>query len=358
VDDDITHEDRRHTPLAHVTSDAIHAYGDFEMFQMQYTLPIGGLLQGLKKAERDASVKGCALYVIFVTIFLVVVGTLRPVGDAFLAQDAIYRNLASGPIDTQLVNFRKEFMKIDDYDDLWTWVRRVLARQAFQCCYYSGDPTYKVYGDANDLALAKYNRLITPIRFRQVRSRRDDCNFFSSLEHELKEPCWPSYSGPAKEKSNIWTWNALMPSSGSSFKTELSMYQGDWNDGGVYGDEGHVVDVELDAGKALEKIKGMIRERWTDEWTRGVAIDVNTYNPNYDIATVFRFKVDVLVGGRLVPHIEAYSCRLLPYASAWDKFRLALEIIFCFLSRSTLARKSWTSIARASSLTSAVCGTS
>jgi hypothetical protein len=95
-----------------------------------------------------------------------------------------------------------------------------------------------------------------------------------------------------------------------------------------YGTSGHVVDLDLDAATALEKLQGMVNGRWTDEWTRIVAIDVNTYNANYDIATVFRFKVEQTRGGQLAAGVETCSCWLNPYKSSGDDARMIFEGIW------------------------------
>jgi len=74
--------------------------------------------------------------------------------------------------------------------------------------------------------------------------------------------------------------------------------------------DGHVVDLQLDAQGAREKLQDMIQGRWTDESTRALAVDINTYNPTYDMATVFRFQIERDVGGRVWAMVSAHSCAL------------------------------------------------
>lgn len=309
------------------STNAVLDYNDFSMFQEELVLPIGGLMQGFRKADRDKLFKEGCLYVSFVVILVVMLTMSQPVGSAFEVQDALSQNLVRSPIDPHHATFNKNFMKVANYDDLWSWVQNVLFDQAFQCCYYNNNATTETYGPTNDLVLAKYNRLITPVRFRQVRTKVDECGVPAD-NHMLSRPCWPAYSGSASDTTSVWIWSQLMPSSGSKYLKDLSGWAGEFTDGSNYGVDSHVVDLDLHAGVAFEKLKGMIRERWTDEWTRAVAIDVNTYNPNRDLATVFRFKVDALLGGGFVPHVEARSCRLDPYSNEWDYFRACLEVMF------------------------------
>jgi len=75
----------------------------------------------------------------------------------------------------------------------------------------------------------------------------------------------------------------------------------------------------------------MISHRWTDEWTRAVSVDINVYNPNYDMATAVRFSVERLLGGQLVPHADACSCPLRPYSGASGIIRAFFEGLFLIM---------------------------
>jgi hypothetical protein len=304
----------------------------FQYFQEEFVLPVGGIILGFKKAQRDHIIKECMLYCAFVLAFVSVTMMVRPVHTTFTIQQGIYVNLGLEAIDPSTINFSKDFYGIANYGDFWKWVNTVLYFKAYECCYYNSDSLNKVYGDTNDFVIAKYNRLLTPIRFRQARSTMDSCSN-PATNHQLARPCWPEHSGATEETADIFGSARLGSSSDSKFITDLSGHTGDGDDGeeGGYGTSAHVVDLDLDAGKALEKIKGMIKERWTDEWTRAIAIDLNMYNQNYDMATVFRFKIDQVVGGHLFPKVEAKSCRLNPYTSSMDYFRATIEALWAVL---------------------------
>lgn len=302
---------------------------DYKKFQEEVVLPIGGVLQGFKKGQRDPNLQECFLYLFFLAMFLSVTTMVRPVHEIFTIQDALYGELAGDPIAPD-VNFEKTFTDIATHDEFWAWATNVLYDKAFQCCYYNDDPVSRAYGETNDMAIAKFNRLITPIRFRQVRVKQDECNTPESA-HELSRPCWPAYKKSVRDQLNVFVKSALMPSSYSTFLEGLSTHDGEYNDGGNYGKDAHVVDLDLDTGVAFEKVKGMVRERWTDHATRAVAVDVNTYNPNIDIATAFRFQIDIVQGGQIIPHVEAKSCRLSPYNRFEDKCRAVLECFFILL---------------------------
>jgi hypothetical protein len=302
---------------------------NFQFYQEEFVLPVGGIILGYKKAQRDTILKECFLYTFFVMAFLTITMMVRPVHTTFTIQTAMQTNMGLESISPSTINFNKDFYGIANYGDFWLWVQTVLYDKAYECCYYNKDSFDSRYGDMNNFVIAKYNRLLTPIRFRQVRSAMDLCSI-PSTNHQLARPCWPQHGGDAEETTDIFGVSRLGSSSGSQYIEELSGHSGDNDDGeeGGYGTSAHVVDLDLDAGKALEKVNGMIKERWTDEWTRAVAIDMNTYNPNFDIATVFRFKLDIVLGGLIVPKVEVKSCRLNPYTSSMDYFRAFVESLF------------------------------
>jgi hypothetical protein len=290
------------------------------------TLPVGGLINAYKKAQRDPMVKQCILYMIFIMNFCIVMTLVRPVHTTFEIQNAIYSQLATETISPKTIHFEKTFYDIANWGDYWLWVTTVLQGTAYHCCYPSGKSFLATYGNMNDRRIAQYNRLMTPIRFRQVRTKLNEGCSTPKQNHEMSRPCWGDY-GPktVDDDSSVWTEGEHAK---STYMTGLSDFVGDEDDGFKYGYEGHVVDLPLDKTKAAEKIEWMISERWTDEATRAISIDVNTYNPNFDMATVMRFKIDIVGGGMFFPKVETLSCRLNPYSTSTDYVRLLAEVIF------------------------------
>lgn len=294
------------------------------------SLPVGGLINAYKKAQRDPLVRQCVLYMVFIFNFCIVMTLVRPVHTTFEIQNAIYAQLATEAIAPSKVHFEKTFYDIANWGDYWLWVTTVLEGTAYQCCYPSGKSFLATYGSTNDRRIAQYNRLMSPIRFRQVRTKTNEGCSTPKQNHEMSRPCWGDYgTHTVDDDSSIWVAD---DDKKSAYMTGLSDFVGDEDDGYQYGDKGHVVDLPLDKTKAAERIQWMMRERWTDEGTRAVVIDVNTYNPNFDIATVMRFKVDVVGGGTFFPKVETLSCRLNPYSNTTDYVRLLCEVIFAGLT--------------------------
>jgi hypothetical protein len=290
------------------------------------TLPVGGVINAYKKAQRDPLVRQCVLYMIFILNFCLVMTLVRPVHTTFEIQNAIFSQLATEAIAPDVNNFEKTFYDIANWGDFWAWTTTVLQGTSYHCCYPSGKSFLATYGNMNDRRIAQYNRLMTPIRFRQVRTKQNHGCSTPKQNHEMSRPCWGDYgTETVDEDSSIWTADGDKK---SEYMTGLSHFVGDEDDGYIYGSKGHVVDLPLDKTKAAERIEWMMRERWTDEGTRAISIDVNTYNPNFDMATVTRFKIDIVGGGMFFPKVESLSCRLNPYSNTTDYMRLLCEVLF------------------------------
>jgi len=332
------------------------------------SLPVSGLLVALKVADRDRMMVSGALNVMFVATFVSIITLARPVDTMFSIQRSIYTELALKPLDpavravassvmglggavsasnsslgtaasssgqsvptleSRAIPHWKAFRHVADWLDFWVWAESVLYDTVFSCCYYNGSALADVHGGTNDLRVATFNRLITPVRFRQVRSRQDQGCSTEMGSHELSRPCWGEFELSTEDRASSWNNSFGLA---SHFLTSLaSSLVGSPEDGQDYGDSAHVVDLPLDRAGGATRLSEMLRQRWTDESTRAVGVDVNLYNPTYDIATVIRFKVDVVLGGRFFPHVEVLSCRLNPYSNTTDYIRLVLEILFILL---------------------------
>lgn len=300
-----------------------------------HKLPLGGVLHGYKYAHRDPHVRDCLLYVIFVTLFCVVTIMVRPVHTLFMIHDSILSELAFEAIEPEANNFLKTYYDIANYGDFWAWTDTVLYEKAYECCYSNDQPKY-LRTDNNAYSIAMFNRIMTPIRFRQIRMKKDTCisktmGVVDSVRLDnFSDPCWGAWDPEIQETRNIWE-NSKGESEYTAYFDGQSPLYGDVDDGEDYGSTGHVVDLDLDSRLAATRLQKLKEERWTDEYSRAVSVEVNTYNPNYDIATATRFIIDISQGGRFSMRVDQQSCRLNPYLHIMDYVRGIFEITFCFM---------------------------
>eukprot|EP00927_Polykrikos_kofoidii_P072481 TRINITY_DN68597_c0_g1_i1.p1 TRINITY_DN68597_c0_g1~~TRINITY_DN68597_c0_g1_i1.p1 ORF type:complete len:696 (+),score=68.01 TRINITY_DN68597_c0_g1_i1:70-2157(+) len=281
---------------------------EFELFQEEFVLPIGSVLRGLKLVDRTKTLTHGLGFFCFIFLFVVISTLLRPVSTFFSAQRGLVQALAVAPIlDARHSN--QSFLAIHDDASLWAWAEGVLYPAVFQ----------KAAAQRNGVAaIAGVNRLVSPIRFQQGRSKKDSCAT-PQENHAFSSPCWPELSCASVDKAAVANASAFIATKyveeGACLFGLLDSPAG-----------GHIVDLELDPSAALAKIQGMIRGRWTDEGTRTVSIRMNTYNPNIGFATALRFQADRALGGRFSSRVDVSSCRLAVYASTTDIIRACLEI--------------------------------
>lgn len=299
------------------------------------SIPIGGALRAIQKSQRDPLVTGAVVYIVFIWIFCYWQLLLRPT-SMFTINDALNTNLALECIAPEQIHFCKNFHGIANWGDFWLWVDTVLKVKVYTSTYYPGGTSYIAHkGNNNDRRIASMNRLITPIRFRQARQKENENCRSAEKNHAYSRPCWGEFG--TKYESQGQTTNEWKNSPHSEFKSGMSDLVGNsiFTDGHDYGTSGHIVDVDLDRNGAETKLKSMVESRWTDEGTRAIAVDINTYNPNLDMVTVSRLSIDISDGGKFYPRVRILSARLNPYSSFEDKFiRLFLELLWgCMLLR-------------------------
>mmetsp|Transcript_456 Transcript_456/g.1507 ORF Transcript_456/g.1507 Transcript_456/m.1507 type:complete len:720 (-) Transcript_456:50-2209(-) len=275
-----------------------------EDFQQEYVLPLGGVLRGFRLAERNKNVTQGLFPVAFLILFILAFTTLFPAKETFEVNDSIFQEIVTDSIAMEKYGSPRSFMQVASWEEFWDWADTILFEKAYNASGMVG-PVFTI---------ARYNRVLTPVRFRQVRVKENQCGF-SSDGHALSRPCWGGYSRSSRTSLSSFVDTTQLNITGSRYISGgLSTLVSDFEDGHNYGDSGHVVDLELDFNRAYEKLTAMSTKRWTDEYTRAVSVEINTYNPNHDLASVLRLIMDQTEGGKLVPSVEVCSCKLDPYS--------------------------------------------
>ncbi|CEM12148.1 unnamed protein product [Vitrella brassicaformis CCMP3155] len=287
-------------------------------------IPLGGVIYSFKKAKRNSLFYSGLLYTTFLAIFVTITMLIRPVDQTFQIQNAIIEGIAKDDMDSP--RFEKTFFDMANYGDFWVWMFEVFYGNVFEGEWYNGEPRNRSH-EYEDVPVMRYNRLQTAIRLRQSRVERDSCKTEED-NHELSRPCWGDYGTATAVTGNK---HADRPTTDlTRWSTDLNYFEGRHDDGKQYKKSGYYVDLPINATRTLEILQTLVAERWVDENTRGIAIEMNTYNPAYDMSTVTRFKVDIRPGGLFIPSIEIFSARLYPYTSSIDGFRAFLELVFFF----------------------------
>jgi hypothetical protein len=193
------------------------------------------------------------------------------------------------------------FQDIDTVDDFWDYLKHGL----FSNLLLSGDPSIDFEGSSSFHGLhyaMKYNRIIQPIRIRQLRVnslRVESCDVaVDMVVAGVDFRCWPSYSEQNENRSAIQGFPAgksIQYSSGESLRTD-SYGKGAT---ATYSGGGFVLDIPV--GSSRESIAELLnylkREHWIDFATRAVFIDLCTYNPSTQFFTSVRLLFEFLPYG-------------------------------------------------------------
>mmetsp|Transcript_78078 Transcript_78078/g.220787 ORF Transcript_78078/g.220787 Transcript_78078/m.220787 type:complete len:748 (-) Transcript_78078:95-2338(-) len=273
-----------------------------------------------RTARTESFCKGLVKYALFTALFTAIFQMIRPVNTAFSVQDALLRQTTHADILGGSAGV--SFYDISSDAAWFQWVEAQLLPTILSEEYFNGDLRNNSWSRRFANTVAMYNTQTAPVRFRQARVVEGSCDTPAG-NSAMARPCWGDFSADRQVRE------AFGEEYGNRYVTGL----GSISAGGLqsYGCEAHVVDVPLDKSTALEVVSRMKQGLWLNEQTRVVAIETNWYNANLDLSTYCRWQIDISPGGRFTPSVVLYSCRLNPYASTLDNFRMALELLFVAL---------------------------
>lgn len=193
--------------------------------------PIGGMLAVIKQAQQDRYCVGLICYTCFIICFCSIMFLARPVHQMYEIQDSIYGDIIAEAFPPEGANFDKTFRDQANWPDFFTWVDGVLMPKVYNEDYWPGSdgPNDKTFQRApySRHTLTKYNRILSAIRFRQVRvkatlgrcERNEDGEYYTEYEqactqeplafynscttplenHELSRPCWGHWDPASQE---------------------------------------------------------------------------------------------------------------------------------------------------------------
>jgi hypothetical protein len=123
----------------------------------------------------------------------------------------------------------------------------------------------------------RYNRIIGPVRLRQLRTKPDTCTVPPMFVHLIDE-CYAPYFiltqdespyGPAEEPT-LWQYSTSGDLDGQLAAGRFATYSGG----------GYVVDLPTNASHARGIVEGLKQNGWVDRATRAVFVDFACYNAN------------------------------------------------------------------------------
>ncbi len=190
------------------------------------------------------------------------------------------------------------FQDIDTSDDFWDYLDHGLLSNLF----LSGNSSIGSEGSYSILGLyyvMKYNRIIQPLRIRQLRVNSisvESCAVaVDMVVTGIDFRCWPSYSEQNENRSSI---QGIPEGKLIQYRSGEEMSTGSFGKGttATYSGGGFVLDVPI--GSSSESMKELVSylksEQWVDLATRAVFIDICVYHPSTQFFTSVRLLFEFL----------------------------------------------------------------
>lgn len=98
-----------------------------------------------------------------------------------------------------------------------------------------------------------------------------------------------------------------------------------------YGTGGYIVDLPLDFAGANAMLAALFAGKFTSLETRALMTDINFYNTETRLATVFQALFEISESGDMQTSFKMYSFRILPYADKTDILRAGVECAYVLM---------------------------
>ncbi|XP_076116543.1 polycystin-1-like protein 2 [Mytilus galloprovincialis] len=283
----------------------------------------------LKKAKQELDLKekiqtnlqDIILYVFFTFMLLFVVHSHRPVEKCFMQSQ-----------DINNIFIQNTLKHVKTRGDIWTYINESVIPPLSRTIPY--DMSKKI--PENDFLL------IGKFRLRQIRVKRDSCNFpdklrkLFGLDH-LDMKCTSTLNTVNDDNDNYnKSWqiqSQLVPA------TDEWSFQNAWDlesvpylgERAIYGGGGYLVDMNTGPSSFL-KISELMLKSWIDTRTRAFFIEFVLYNPNVNMYSSVMIVFEYSSPGTVTTSFQIYTTPLSHYSTSKEITSLVFEIVFFLLT--------------------------
>ncbi|XP_038197320.1 polycystin-2 isoform X2 [Arvicola amphibius] len=280
----------------------------------------GTRLMEERSTNREKYLKSVLRELVIYLLFLVVLCILT---YGMMSSNVYHytRTLSQLFIDTPVSKTEKaNFKTLSSMEDFWKF-----AEGSFlDGLYWKAEAGNHTQADNRSFIFYE-NLLLGVPRLRQLRVRNGSCSIPRDLRDEIKE-CYDVYSVSSEDRTpfgprngTAWIYTSEKDLNGSSHWGVIATYSG----------AGYYLDLSRTREETASQIAGLRRNFWLDRGTRATFIDFSVYNANINLFCVVRLLVEFPATGGVVPSWQFQPVKLIHYATAFDFFLAACEIIFC-----------------------------
>ena len=261
-----------------------------------------------------STMKGFVGYCLFLLVFTIVAFSTRSASD-YWTNEGMRQLFVDGPFFfDESVTHEKTLHDVHFVPQFFSWLEGPFLDRIHGA--ELGSPPRFLHG---------YNRIIGPVRLRQLRMKKGTCTIPPMFRSVIEE-CYAPYFllsqdtepyGPPEEPE-LWTYSRSGSLHGMIASGRFATYSGG----------GYVIDIPTNETLARATMTGLKRNGWIDRATRAVFVDLSCYNANTETFISVRILFEFLPTGGILPYPILRVLHPLTYTSFNDIIRACFEGIF------------------------------
>lgn len=267
----------------------------------------------LTVATLAETIRAAIMYAFFLTTFSIVAFSTRSSSD-FWANHAMKQLFVDGTFFFGSVTHEKTLHDVHFAPQFFQWLEGPFLEKI--SVPEIGSPERFVAG---------YNRIIGPVRLRQLRVQAGSCSIPSMFDGTI-DTCYAPYTAAKHETAPFgppesplqWRYTSTDELDGMTATGMFATYSGG----------GYVVDLPLNATLAQQVVADLRHDGWVDRATRAVFVDMSCFNANTRSLISMRLLFEFLPTGGIMPHPTLRVLRPLLYEGTSDYVRALFEAFF------------------------------
>ncbi len=255
-------------------------------------------------------------YLCFVIIYLIALQHQKSAEPTYMLTQGIRAHYIDEPfIDSHSQKLRT-FEEIGSVGDFWMWMEQRFLPATFDLFWSNGDPKTDFFKGA----LLAGNRVVKGFRVTQRRSESGACLLIERY-NAFFPFCYPNLDDEGRA-------GPVNRAPFGPYYNETKYEYSDFKHFGGREDSGFVVNFDFEPVSALKKLQELRTDRFIDESTRWLRVDLTTYNPSANLFAHIEFILTIDNTGYIMPKLRVTTMKTEAYLNTVrDYVNIVLEIL-------------------------------
>jgi hypothetical protein len=296
--------------------------------EVEYRISAEKLLHAIKKHKKNTLYSKLIIYIIFLFLFCTINLQVINVHTSFQQTEIIKDSLVMEEFPLSINTkdntiegpaIYKNMYDIMNYQELFEWIEGPVLSTIYEDTDYRGEIKN------NKFLVNMYNKVIGGVQIRQAKVKKNSC------KKRPKITLTGMYCAGEYNQDNEETKDIIINNSTYKYYTNMSACWGKLGYGKIYGTSGYQIILPLNKTKAYQIFETAKKDKWIDEFTRMVSININFYNPNTNIITVFRSVFDISETGKIDTIISMYSMAYTIYPPGERGLLISMQVSYILI---------------------------